>query len=405
MVDLALLKNYSDIKKAGAGTVLINDGDTMGDQMYIILTGAAGVYKNYGKPSEVFICKLSPGEFFGETTLFLHKSRNADVIALEELTVLEITRDNAYHLFQESPAVTYSFIQSLCERIESLNQTILNLNAQLYPDLHAKEEEVPASAVEPKQETEPEIPAAAAAPLSSSLFPDGHHSYLLPSAAPNQSLLLDDAFTCPMCENKFRFPSVRTSKLKTLSTDGDLRVHYDGIELTHYLAVTCPDCLFSAIATEFNKAMSGRKKFVADAIQEYKKELDTDFAGIDANTIFARLYLALECMPLCYTSSIVYTARLWLNISWLYKDCGDENMEKYAIGKALEAYDKVFTTVRLDRKNEQRICIIIGELYYKMQDYENARKYFYMAKTNREGVQQLVVQAEDRINDVKKAAK
>ena len=410
MIDLRLLKNYSDFKKVKSGEVFIKDGDTMGDQMYIILAGKAGVYKNYGHASEVKISELNPGEFFGEMTLFLHRNRTADIVALNDLTVLEINRDNAYHFFEKSPAATYFLIQSLCERIESLNNGYLELHAQLYPELHEKPAEpvdTPAKAADTHEQAKAPAaatgqPKATAKIGPSSLFPEGHQSYVLKDAEPDQSLFFNKIFTCPMCENKFPFPSVRTTKLRAVTTDNDLRVNYDGINVTHYLALTCPQCLFSAITTEFEKAMASRMGMVLKAVEGYKNELHADFNAVDADTIFTRLYLALACMPLCYSNHILHTARLWLNISWLYRDCGDENMEKYALDKALQAYAQAYSAINLDKKNEQRVCIIIGELSFKLGDMAKAREYYYLAKVNKEGVRQLSEMADDRLGDIKR---
>jgi len=55
----------------------------------------------------------------------------------------------------------------------------------------------------------------------------------------------------------------------------------------------------------------------------------------------------------------------------------------------------------LDKKTEQAVCQIIGELSYKTGDENNARKFFFSAKTNPEGNTVMANLAEDRLLDIK----
>ena len=123
---------------------------------------------------------------------------------------------------------------------------------------------------------------------------------------------------------------------------------------------------------------------------------------MNADTIFARLYLALICAPLCYDHPEMLIARLWINISWLYRDCGDKNMEIYAMQEALQAYLKVYTMVRLEKKTEQSVSLIIGELSYKLGDEINAKKFLFAVKTCKDGNAALESLADDRLIEMKK---
>ena len=93
-MELEQLKTLSSAKIFKAGKVIIQDGDTEADSMYIVLKGRVGVYKNHGKPNETLVTTLEPGDFFGEMALFLNEPRMATVAAQEDVLTLEINRLN-----------------------------------------------------------------------------------------------------------------------------------------------------------------------------------------------------------------------------------------------------------------------------------------------------------------------
>jgi uncharacterized protein (DUF2225 family) len=199
------------------------------------------------------------------------------------------------------------------------------------------------------------------------------------------------------------FPVIRNYKLRKQSTGYDMRIVYKGVNVTHYYTVNCPECLFTAVSSMFEKAINKKNNDeILKRSMELKKIINIGSSVTDADSIFARLYLALDFMPLAYNDTKAYIAQLWLNISWLYRDCGDASMEKFAIGHALEAHIKVYSEIELDNKRLQRICMIIGELSCKTGDIANARKFFFEAKTVKEGFADLSDMADERLGELKK---
>jgi len=77
-------------------------------------------------------------------------------------------------------------------------------------------------------------------------------------------------------------------------------------------------------------------------------------------------------------------------------------MEIYAMEKALKAYLKVYTMVRMEKKTEQSVCLIIGELSFKLGDIENAKKFLFAVKTSKESNAAIEAFADDRLIEIKK---
>jgi len=380
MVNVKTLNSISLLKTFEANTVISREGYSAEGQMYIVVEGKAGVYKNYGEPNQTLLTELKPGAFFGEAAFFLKKGHSETVAALSEMKALEITSENVVQFLANDPQAAYSMLEALCVRIEKVNEEFEKFRSRLNPKAMDDESDMPIS----------------------SLFPEGHVRYTLRDPEVKKGLLRDEILTCPMCNNKFNFPHIRTVVLRSLSMDTDLRRYYEGINTTHYLVATCPKCLFSTITDEFGKASKKNQAQVLKATIPFKGELSLSFEKMNADTIFARLYLALVCAPLVYDNPEMLIARLWINISWLYRDCGDKKMEIFAMQKALQAYLKVYTTVHLEKKAEQSVCLIIGELSYKLGDETNAKKFLFMVKTCKEGNAALEALADDRLVEMKK---
>jgi len=76
-------------------------------------------------------------------------------------------------------------------------------------------------------------------------------------------------------------------------------------------------------------------------------------------------------------------------------------MEKFAMEQALRDYTTAYINITLDKKTEQAVCLIIGELSYKLGDEGNARKFLFSAKTNTDGNTVLANLADDRLMELK----
>ena len=387
-------------KKISANTVIINENVSDKERMYIILSGSAEVYKDFDKPGKVMISELTKGNFFGEMSLFLNKKSPVTVVASSDITVVEITKENARYFFARSPAAAYHIMHNLCDRLYSLDSTYEALYSNRRQEGGTVDKKTVQSATPPADKASVPRPVEAAPP---GFFPEGHKSYVLPDVKKDASILYSKDFKCPICKCVFKFPIAKQYKLKKESTDYDMRTTYTDINMTHYCAVSCPQCLFSSAANVFEDASNKKAGEIINKGNELKKFVNIGPEAADADSIFTRLYLALEFMPMGHgkRDTMTGTAQIWLNISWLYRDCGDASMEQYAIKQALAAYLKVYSEVNLDPKSAQRVCMIIGELSNKADDMVNAKKFFFEAKINKQGFVWISDMAEDRLNELK----
>ena len=100
--------------------VIIHEGDEDSSTMYFLMEGTASVFKAWGKPNELHLADLQPGDMFGDMALFLNEPRTASVIAKTESMVLEVERDNVLKFMELNPNISYALIETLCRRLRNV---------------------------------------------------------------------------------------------------------------------------------------------------------------------------------------------------------------------------------------------------------------------------------------------
>lgn len=438
MLDLQLLKNMTGTQKYEKDAVIVREGDA-GDEMYIILKGQAGVYKNYKQPNEIQAAALGPGDFFGEMELFLGKQqRTATVVARDEVMALGVSLKNVFEFLRRQPEITFSLIATLCARLDGGSLSHENLYKQSFGGAESEAQtqahaqiQTPSNSeslstagsnagkavkqaeskmAEPKADepktAEPKTaePKTAEPSKAYALFPEGHSNYLLPIDNTKTNYLYERAYTCPICGHAFKDFVVRASRLINVHTDPDMRAHYKDIEPLHYDVVACPNCLYSALSDVFAKASLSQtaRNTLEQNLVAHRGEIRLQTgAGRDTFTVFAGYYLALICAPICFRYPELTTGKLWVKLSRIYTDCGDEVMSRYANGQALKDYLVAYEKASISRPQALQVCMLIGELNYKLGDINAARKFFFQAKTDKEATNLIKRQCESRLEDIR----
>ncbi len=407
MVNLSLLKNPSYLKKYPKGSFI--SGESGGSIMFEILQGEVGVVRNQKQQKAEVIATLNPGAFFVEPSLFTEKDTAVTTIALNDAIVLSIDERNAADFIKNEPELAYELFKELCVRLDKVSSELEAKNGRPWidPDCSANglRLQKPAEPAEepPEQKTAPTAAEIAKTPsdksASFSLFPEGHGCYELPLPKSDSVYLMKKKYECPICGKDFHTPVVRTSKLTLDHTDPDMRNHFKDIEPLYFDVIICPHCLFSALEQVFDKPDKLKTELrneLKNIIAEIRPE-----NGKDTYSVFAGYYLALFCAPLSFSNNLLMTASLYLKLSRVYHDSGDEKMAETTERKALEAYMYAYENVEIPPKQDQQLCVTIGELYFKLGDIKNAAAFFYKAKMNKSGSPALKQHAEDRIYDIR----
>ncbi|MDR1117176.1 MAG: DUF2225 domain-containing protein [Oscillospiraceae bacterium] len=448
---------HTDVRKADKDSLIFREGDRGSGEMYLILLGDVAVY--YGE--DQIPINLGKGDFIGETAVFLDTPYLYTAYAVTDVLLLALNKQSVMSFFGEQPGATFMLISSLCYRAEKASPALTFPYASFFEnqlgEMNLKRQAVysggtdtqpggssrrsgsgtaaPAGAAVSRtgakqnagtgKKAEPKNAAGVsggekvkAGPARAyeaaqkpelrnektpevSIFPEGHGSYTLPIDNSNTALLFDKTFTCPICGKSFRSLSVRTSKLVAESTDSDMRVHYKDIEPMYYDVTTCPSCYYTALVDSFTEGSANKAQFEAK-MKEYRNGLKLKFnRDRDTDAVFKGYYLALLCVPICFRSNSAVAAKLWLKLSRLYSDCGDEKMSGVAAEHSLEEYLNTYTKQIVTDSQGHQICVMLGELYIKKGDYKDARQYFFKVISDRSAAPVLKKHAENRIEDIK----
>lgn len=436
MINISTIKNVSHIKKCPKGVIISGDG--VGNIMFVILKGEVGIYTSGKYPGAEMVSTLGAGDLFADPGLLLDKKAVYTAVALSEAIILPIERRGVIDFIRDEPSLAYELIKELSLRLDSASTAYKELIVQNngYQSLHktkaegmrrqtseaaTKDDADPDDAVlkddaDPKDDATPKDDVTPQdvtppAPLSESLaekkkfmlFPEEHGSYAL-ILDNDPAYLMNKAYTCPICRKSFHALVVRPSKLLPVSTDGDMRTRYKGIEPLYYDVITCPDCLYSALPDVFNNPDKSKQDIQRD-LEQLKGSADILFGSEkDAHSVFAGYYLALFCAPVSFVKFQPVSGKLLYKLSRVYQDAGDETLEKLTAKKALDNYLYTYSKISVTPAQEQQYCILIGELYLKQNDLKNALTFFNKAKTMADANRALKNHAENRAYEIRALA-
>jgi len=394
MNNVEVLKKLGNIKRLCKGDYLFKQGDP-GSEMYILLSGKIDVMVGSGSGPFEKIAELGPGGFIGEMSILEDMPRSASAFAAEDTIVLSIGKNNFMDFISNQPEIAYKIMKGLSARIRRLNEELLHLRppASGNPD-HDEYKAGSDTAESASDNTE----------LSDILFPEGHKKYGKKVPEEYEAYLFNKPAKCPVCGHGFNALMPRMSKLKLDRIDNDFRKHHVDFDTLWYNIWVCPKCYYSSFNYDFNNPISPRlAKAVQEKLEELKNTTTIEFKDpLTIDQVFTSYYLALYCAKAANANPLKI-GKLWLQLSWLYRDLKDERMAKTAALNALEYYHDAFYNSKLDisPEEEQQCCIVLAELYIIKGDLKEAAAHFHKAIKRGSGSAVLNQQARDRIQDLK----
>jgi len=119
LADIASLLEEESFDK---GSYIVSEGE-LGKELYIIIKGEVEVVSGGNK-----IDKMTAGASFGEMSLIDSQPRSADVVALTDVLLLKIERNNFNKILKQREEVALGVIRVLNRRIRNLNQRLFEKN-------------------------------------------------------------------------------------------------------------------------------------------------------------------------------------------------------------------------------------------------------------------------------------
>jgi serine/threonine-protein kinase len=111
-----------------AGTAIVTEGET-GDTAYIITKGRCQVFRTVSGARKN-LAEIGPGEVFGEVAVFTREARSASVVAIDDVTAMEIDRS----FFEEDLGMSHwlgLLTEALAERYREKEQRVKELEREI----------------------------------------------------------------------------------------------------------------------------------------------------------------------------------------------------------------------------------------------------------------------------------
>jgi CRP-like cAMP-binding protein len=121
LADIASLLEEEVYEK---GQYVVSEGD-LGKELYIIIKGEIDIVKG-GERIDV----MKAGGSFGEMAIIDSQPRSADAIALTDVLVLKMERDDFHEILKQREEVAIGVIRVLNRRIRNLNQRLLERSGE-----------------------------------------------------------------------------------------------------------------------------------------------------------------------------------------------------------------------------------------------------------------------------------
>jgi CRP/FNR family transcriptional regulator, cyclic AMP receptor protein len=124
--ELNQLAQIARERRFDRGQVIFYEGD-LGGSLYIIVTGSVKIVIMADDGREHILGLLHQGDFFGEVSLIDGEPRSATAIALENVSVVMISRDDFIRLLRENPEMSLKIMVTLCERLRKTDKHVESL--------------------------------------------------------------------------------------------------------------------------------------------------------------------------------------------------------------------------------------------------------------------------------------
>ena len=413
MIDVGWLAQNGPCEKYSAGQEVPCPGGANGSEkaMYILLVGRVDVTGAARKKSPEI--SLFPGDVFGGSEYFTDKAESVYTAAVD--SVVYVINESSFHdLSWSQPDIVLDVLRAAYIPQGQPTVQVKSMQEKAAAAALAKAKAVQETKVAPKSAVSLIAGTAATSaaapqiqqidvPVGDILFPEGHKHYPGITKPSYLRLVYPKDYTCPFCKKTFKDFKVFGSKLyESAPMRFDLRKSFTDFQLEWYDIITCRHCLFSTVNTYYNESKPVFKQKMENELAAARALVHMDFdAERDIDFVFASHYLALLCADGYLSSAIPLRAKIWGNLSWLYEDVEDKEMEIFAAGKAADAYEEVYKGTRMTPVQEQTTCLSIVGMQRRAGLDRDIRKFLYQVKTAKMGEKVYINMAEDILEEIR----
>lgn len=214
-------------------------------------------------------------------------------------------------------------------------------------------------------------------------------------------------YHCPVCEMVFESFAIRSSKINLARRESDFHPCYRGPSPMHYAVIVCPLCNYATAAKRFNDRLTADSlqivsvalQLLSDKRQDFTRERTLD-------DVMASLDRAIDVASLKQDDED-HIANMYLYKAWVAREAGNQEVEQECLSKTLHNLLYVFNHRSSGPSvfNDVQLPYLIGEMHFRLGDYEEAVKWYMYTVGLREIKlhPQIEKMARDRWNDAREA--
>lgn len=153
------------------------------------------------------------------------------------------------------------------------------------------------------------------------------------------------SYSCPVCNQEFKNPTVRYNRARKERIDPDLRVRYSNVDPLKYGVICCPTCGYAALANQFDQLSLPQIRLI-------RENISVNFSGLpvkevlDYSDAYSRYELALA-NAIVKRAADSEKANLCLKLSWLLQSRIDNFDQEIYFGEGgFEETEKKLKSLR-----------------------------------------------------------
>lgn len=350
---IAQLKKLSTAKKFSKDEYICYEGQP-GEEMYIILKGAVGIFVTNAIGDLNQVATMKDGGFFGEMALFDNLPRSASCVALEDTLCVAVSKNNLKDFLVTCPDIAIQMLNNMSGRIRKQNDELYKVNH--------KEKKSFVKAFE--------IPAEYR--FSHNVKPPYH--------APQ--FLVKSAQRCPICGSYVEVESLKRHMLQTRDTEIDGRIIYVGCEPLWKEVISCSRCCYTNHYLRFFDINDMEKESIKKVLENEHKPIvtDTSVQRTEFDILVLNYLQAIHINELVNSEANAWIGGLWRNMYWLVKDAMDTNFAKYCAERAIDKLKSAITEKEIfDDTSRSTMALSIASMLLFCERPREASKYIDMA--------------------------
>ena len=126
-----------ETRQFGKGDTIFRAGD-VGDSFYIVRSGSVQIYIENFEGEKIILRESTPGDVFGDVSMFDGGPRTATAVATEETEVLFLDKEGLLELVKKHPHAALDLLSVMGKRLRSTNEL---LRHQVSRNLNVEEED------------------------------------------------------------------------------------------------------------------------------------------------------------------------------------------------------------------------------------------------------------------------